>query len=94
MDSCGHEGRQVVNLTVQVTQHVSLLSTKKKHVPDLFWLRIALKDGQIGTANSEGRMATYSLKKKKVTNWRAKCSSVSCGWFFQEVRRRNVKQLN
>ena len=93
MDSCGREGRQLVNLTVQVTQHISLLSTKKENTgPDLFWLRIALKDGQTGTANTEGRLATYSLKKKeKITNWRAKCSSVSCGWFFQEVRRRNVK---
>ena len=66
MDSCGREGRQLVNLTVQVTQHISLLSTKKENTgPDLFWLRIALKDGQTGTANTEGRLATYSLKKKK-----------------------------
>ena len=62
MDSCGHEGRQVVNLTVQVTQRISLLSTKKKNTgPDLFWLRIALKDGKIGTCNTEGRLATYSF---------------------------------
>jgi len=66
MDSCAHEGRQVVNLTVHVTQHISLLSTKKKNTgPDLFWWRIALKDGQIGTANTEGRLATYCFTKNK-----------------------------
>jgi hypothetical protein len=66
MDSCGHEGRQTVNLTVQITQHISLLRKKKKKNtgPDLFWRRIALKDGQIGTANTERRLATYSFKKK------------------------------
>jgi len=51
--------------------HFTFKPKKKKHTgPDLFWLRIALKDGQIGTANTERRLETYSLiiiKKKKTS---------------------------
>jgi hypothetical protein len=47
--------------------HFTFKHKKNPTGPDLFWLRIALKDGQIGTANTERRLATYSLiiiKKK------------------------------